>query len=355
MVELLDLIARGDAAAMEGYVAASFVPSPDGPRVDVLNLITGLHDRSRGIEGVTIECDGDAATARGRARLTEEPLALRVRVEAQPPYRVTAFQPVRATDPVAHEQAGPLTDPQLAAEVGAYVRRLADADCFSGVVLLARGDRPLLVTACGEASREYHVPNGPQTRFNLGSITKSFTAVAVLQLAERGRLSLDDPLGRFVPDFPDAESAKRVTVRQLLTHTSGLGDHVAAMARDPFRTRYRTVGRMLELVRGVPPMFEPGARWRYSNSGYLALGAVVEAAAGRDYYDYVRENVFAPAGMRDTDFVDLDLVHPDLACGYEKEFVGGRRRVVVLWCTPGSFARSVQPLALGARLSSKIG
>jgi CubicO group peptidase (beta-lactamase class C family) len=215
----------------------------------------------------------------------------------------------------------------LAAEVGRYVHKLADADAFAGVVLLARGDRPFFVTAVGQASREYGVPNRPDTRFNLGSITKTFTAVAVLQLAERGKLSLDDPLSKYLPDVPDPESARRITLRQLLTHTSGLGDHVNAMARDPFRTRYRTVGRMLELVRGVPPMFEPGTRWRYSNSGFLVLGAVIEKAAGQDYYEYVRENVFTRAGMADTDFCELDEVNGRLATGYTKAFHAGRPRV----------------------------
>jgi CubicO group peptidase (beta-lactamase class C family) len=326
VLELLDLVARGDAGVFEAYVGSAFARAPDGPPGDVLNVLAGLHDRTRGVDGVTIECTGAEATAQGLSKLTGEPVALRVRVEPRPPYRVTSFQPVRAAERVVAVAARP-SDDRLAAEVGAYTQRLADADCFSGVVLLAREGRPLLLNAYGEASREYRVPNAVDTRFNLGSITKSFTAVAVLQLAERGKLSLDDPVARFVPDVPDAESAKRITIRQLLTHTSGLGDHVNAMARDPFRTRYRTVGRMLDLVRGVPPMFEPGSRWRYSNSGYLALGAVVEAAGGRDYYDYVRENVFAPAGMRDTDFFDLDQVRCGLASGYEKEFVGGRRRL----------------------------
>jgi CubicO group peptidase (beta-lactamase class C family) len=145
-----------------------------------------------------------------------------------------------------------------------------------------------------------------------------FTAVAVLQLVEQGRVSLEDPVAKFVPDVPDAESARRITIRQLLTHTSGLGDHVNAMERDPFKTRYRTVDRMLELVRGVPPMFEPGTRWRYSNSGFLVLGKVIEAASGEDYYAYVRRHVFGPAGMVDTDHIELDRVNERVAVGYER-------------------------------------
>ena len=263
----------------------------------------------------------------GRGKLTEEPVALRVRVEAAPPYRVTSLALARPGPAAGAGRCdGRPTDAEAVAEIDRYVRRLADADAFSGVVLVARGGRPLLLRACGEANRDFGVPNRPCTRFNLGSITKTFTAVAVLQLAEPGRLSLDDPLAKFLADVPDPESAKKITVRQLLTHTSGLGDHTHAMARDPFRTRYRTVGRMAELVRGVPPVFQPGSRWRYSNSGFLVLGAAVEKAGGRDYYDYVRDNVFARAGMADTDFFDLDAVNGPLAVGYEKEFRGGRRR-----------------------------
>jgi len=326
--DVLTLVEKGDPAADAAFAEAYC--STDGfgmSAAEARDTIAELHERTRGLEEASVTATGPAeATAQGTTRLTEEELALRVRVESEPPHRVTAIERVRPT--ALHQDstaaAPPLSDARIADAVGAYAGKLADADAFSGVILLAREGRPFLLRAYGQANKDYAVPNRPDTRFNLGSVTKIFTAVAVLQLAERGQLSLDDPLARFLPDVPDPESAKRITIRHLLTHTAGLGDHVSAMSHDPFRARYRTVDRMVELVRGVPPLFEPGTRWRYSNSGFLLLGKVVEKACGQDYYDYVRQHVFGPAGMIDTDFCELDRVNERLAVGYEREFSGGR-------------------------------
>ena len=330
--EVLALVENGDPTAAAAFVAVRFTSDGFGmTAAEARDAIAELRERTRGLNQASVAATGPAeATAEGTTRLTEEEMALRVRVEPDPPHRITAVERVRPTArPAAPPHAStapasPLSDGQIADAVDAYVGRLADADAFSGVILLARQGRPFLLRAYGQANKDYAVPNRPDTRFDLGSVTKMFTAVAVLQLAERGKLSLDDPLSKFLPAVPDADSAKRITVRHLLTHTAGLGDHVGAMSRDPFRARYRTVDRMVELVRGVPPLFEPGTRWRYSNSGFLLLGRVVEKASGQDYYDYIREHVFGPAGMGDTDFCEVDRVNARLAIGYEREFSGGR-------------------------------
>jgi CubicO group peptidase (beta-lactamase class C family) len=336
--EVLALVDRGDATAAEAYVARH-VAAGDAAGMspgEALVRLAQLHDQTRGIDvadgAIRSSPTAAEASADGRARLTGEWTAVRVRVEPQPPYRVTSLARVRPSPapPADSDARRNRSDVELAAEVGAYADRLAAAGAFSGVVLLARvgGDEsPFFLHAYGQADKNLGVPVRPDTRFNLGSVTKVFTAVAVLQLAEQGRLSLDDPLAKYLSDVPDAESAKGITIRQLLTHTSGLGDHVNAMARDPFKARFRTIGPMLELVRGVPPLFEPGARWRYSNSGFLVLGAVIERASGEDYYGYVRRHVFAPAGMTDAAHVELDRVNERLAVGYQREYdaaAGGR-------------------------------
>jgi CubicO group peptidase (beta-lactamase class C family) len=323
--DLLDLLEDPDPAHAQAYVNTAFAAGGTAMAPgEALAALAELRYRTGGIESAAVESAGAEATASGRARLTEEWTALRVRVEPRRPHRVVHFGPARPpAAPPTHVRPRP-EHAQLASEVARYVSRLAEADAFSGVVLLARGDRPLLLRAWGQAEKGFGVANRTDTRFNLGSITKTFTAVSILQLAERGVLSLDDPLARFLPEVPDAASSKKITIRQLLTHTAGLGDHVNAMARDPFRTRYRTVGRMLELVRGTTPLFEPGTQWRYSNSGYLVLGNVIEKASGRDYYDYVRDNVFAPVGMNRTGYYELDRPNADLAAGYQVEFSGGR-------------------------------
>jgi CubicO group peptidase (beta-lactamase class C family) len=330
--EIVRLIDSGDRKAAEAYVRANYAPQLlDNSPAEHVNFLTETRERTGGLELASVAAEGGKsgaaggeATAQLRAVLTEEWVALRVRVEAEPLHRVTFVGRVRPTPPADDRPAVRMSDAAIAGAVGAYAEKLARADAFSGVVLLARGGEPFFLIVYGQANKDFRVPVRPDTRFSLGSVTKMFTAVAVLQLAEQGKLSLDDPLSKFCPDLPDAESARRITIRHLLTHTSGLGDHVSAMYRDPNRTRFRTVDRMLEFVRGVPPTFEPGSRWAYSNSGFLVLGKVIErASGGEDYYDYVRRHVFQAAGMADTDFPDVDRVNADLAVGYERVYARG--------------------------------
>lgn len=204
---------------------------------------------------------------------------------------------------------------------GAAARRLVERGCqagvFSGAVLVARGDEVLVEHACGLASRRYDVANTADTRFNLGSINKMFTAVAVMQLVEAGKVSLDAPLDRYLDDsWLPPEVSRAITVRQLLTHTSGLGSFVGREWDRSSRRLYRDLADYKPLVRGERPAFPPGADWSYSNTGPLLLGAVIERASGESYFDYMRRHVHAPAGMRDTDCWALDEPVPRLAMGY---------------------------------------
>ena len=126
--------------------------------------------------------------------------------------------------------------------------------------------------AFGEANKDFGVPNALDTKFNLGSMNKMFTAVTIGQLVEQGKLSYDDPLSKFLPDFPSAEAAKKVRIKHLLTHTSGLGSYFNDEFDRSSRARYRTVDEMLTLAKGETLAFEPGTRWSYSNTGMLVLG-----------------------------------------------------------------------------------
>ena len=127
-------------------------------------------------------------------------------------------------------------------------------------------------------------------------MNKMFTAVATLQLVEAGKLGLDDPIGKHLPDYPNKEVAEKVTVRHLLTHTGGTGDIFGAVFEQN-RLKLRRHGDYVKLYGSNLLGFEPGARFEYSNYGFVLLGAVIEAASGQSYYDYVREHVFRPAGM----------------------------------------------------------
>lgn len=192
---------------------------------------------------------------------------------------------------------------------GAFERFVADLaanDQFSGTVLLAHRGRPVLTLAHGMSNVDSSVPNRADTRFGLASITKVFTAVAILRLVAEGRVSLQEKLGTYVDGFP-AEIADEVAIHHLLTHTAGVGRSALNPPQPPGREEWDTVREVwegtLEFLRGLPRQpFPPGAEYRYSNDGFFVLGAVVEAVAGMPYYDYVREKVFRLAGMADTDF-----------------------------------------------------
>jgi CubicO group peptidase (beta-lactamase class C family) len=212
----------------------------------------------------------------------------------------------------------PLTRAGALAEIDRAIDRAAAEEAFSGVVLVAKDGAPVLTRTVGLADRAAGAPVRPDTKFNLGSINKTFTRLAVFQLAEAGKLGLDDPLVKHLPDYPNREVAAKVTLRQLLDMQSGMGDHFGprfdAMAKD----RLRGPADYLPLFADQPLEFEPGARRRYSNAGYIVLGLVVERVSGESYYDYVRRHVFAPAGMTSTDSWALDEVVPNRAVGYTR-------------------------------------
>ncbi|MHC4991541.1 MAG: serine hydrolase, partial [Planctomycetota bacterium] len=162
------------------------------------------------------------------------------------------------------------------------------------------------------------------TKFNIGSMNKMFTGVAICQLAEQGRLSFDDPIIKHLPDYPNREVAESVTIHHLLTHTSGMGSYWNDQWQARF-TQLRTVEDLLPLFVDDPIAFEPGARFQYSNAGPIVLGLIIERITGQSYYDYVREAICKPAGMVDTDCYEMDVPVPNLAMGYTNRRIDGAR------------------------------
>jgi CubicO group peptidase (beta-lactamase class C family) len=213
------------------------------------------------------------------------------------------------------------SDAELVAQLKAYVERLASRDVFSGTVLLAKKGVPLYQAAFGEANKDFGVKNTLDTKFNLGSMNKMFTAVSVMQLVEAGKLSLDDTLGKFLPAGamkPDVLA--KVRVKHLLSHTSGLGSYFTPEWDRQSRALWRSVNDWMALIKDDTLQFEPGTRWSYSNTGMLVLGKVIEVVTKQDYFTYVREHLYKPAGMMSTDAYQLDEVNKNLAVGYEPEF-----------------------------------
>jgi D-alanyl-D-alanine carboxypeptidase len=209
-------------------------------------------------------------------------------------------------------------DTALVAAVDAYCRKLSNSDEFSGVVMIARQGTPLYQKAFGQANKEKMMPNTPDTRFNLGSMNKSFTAVAVHQLAAQGKLSFSDTLKKFLPEYPNRDAATKVTVQQLLDMSSGIGDFFGERYQAASKQNIRSIRDYLPLFADKPLAFEPGTRRQYSNGGYIVLGAIIEKVSGMDYFAYVRQNIFLPAGMTASEWYEKDAQAPDIAIGYTR-------------------------------------
>lgn len=235
--------------------------------------------------------------------------------------RLAAIMGAPIDPEAAAELAGPpLSREEALARVRAALDELSRADRFSGVVLLAQDDRVVLQEARGLASREFAAANLTGTRFNLGSINKLFTQVAIGQLAEGGALSLDDTIGKFLPAYPNREAAAKVTVRQLLDMTSGIGDFFGKKYEDTPKDRIRTLEDYLPFFAAEPLLFAPGSQRRYSNGGYVVLGLIVAKASGQNYFDYVRDHIYAPAGMTATGSFEADVPVGNVASGYTRNW-----------------------------------
>jgi CubicO group peptidase (beta-lactamase class C family) len=216
-------------------------------------------------------------------------------------------------------QAPPTATPDLRPGdwkgLGAFVDSEAKQDRFSGVVLVARHGTVLLQKVEGFAHRGDGIPNTLDTRFNLASMGKLFTAVAIGQLVEQGKVGLDDPILKYLPEYKGQPGWDKVKVKHLLSHTAGFGSYWGPEF-DAKRADIRAVKDYFPLFTGKPLAFEPGTRWSYSNVGFIILGAIIEKASGEDYFDYIQKHIFDPAGMKDSGYFELDRDTPRLAEGY---------------------------------------
>lgn len=229
----------------------------------------------------------------------------------------------------------------LAARLDALVAAEVPADGPGAAVIVVQDGQVLLRKGYGKADLERDVPVSPEMVFRIGSITKQFTAVAVLQLVRDGKVRLDDPLSRFVPDFPGAAG---ITVEQLLTHTSGIKSYTNVPGFLAHVREDLTPSQIVDRVRAEPADFPPGTKWLYNNSGYVFLGMIIEKASGLSYADYLQQKLFTPLGLTHTRVGDENRIVPRRALGYEKGPDGTLRHAGYLSMT--------QPYAAGAIESS---
>lgn len=233
--------------------------------------------------------------------------------------------------------------------------QLSLPDDFSGVALVRQKDEVRFYQAAGRAA-----PNGEQLittsmRFRIGSLTKQFTAAAILRLQEQGKLKLTDPLARFRPDFPRAE---QITIHHLLSHSSGLSDYQQSDYRE-LKNHAAAYQSALAHVAKRKPRFAPGAKFEYNNAGYLLLGIVIEAASGQSWAEYLHREFFAPLQMHDTGYAENNADISNLAAGMTSK---GRSAETInyslAWSAGGLYSTAedlqgwVQALATGKVLSA---
>jgi CubicO group peptidase (beta-lactamase class C family) len=262
------------------------------------------------------------ATALFKNRLTGGWNALWFKLESQPPHRIVAIGPRKPNPPESIPRR--LSDKQIARELETFMQRLARVDAFSGAVALGKNGAVVFQGAYGQADRDTGVAATPDTKYHLASMSKMFTAVAIGQLVERGQLSFDDSLSKFIPQFPNEEAAKKIQIKHLLSHSAGLGMWWGPRYQESAKD-FRSVDEMLAWAAEdeKATQFEPGSQFKYSNTGFVVLGKVIEIVTGQSYYDYVREHIFKPAGMDDTDSFARDAARAKLATGYARTFDEG--------------------------------
>ncbi|MBO9689127.1 MAG: beta-lactamase family protein [Mitsuaria chitosanitabida] len=262
------------------------------------------------------------------------------------PFLAHAADPAATAPPGA--SPGPTATAALpdAAQVGAYVRKLFDdqklaADGPGVVVLVARGDQLLYQGTRGMASIELGVPLAPDQRFRIGSVTKQFASATLLKLIDQGRAQLDDPLSKYLPDYPKGDG---ITLRQLLNHTSGVKSYtgIPGYMNNPIRRQLDT-RQLIAEFKDQPVDFKPGERYAYNNSGYVLVGAVIEAITGKTWHQAIQEQVLAPAGLQQIVYPGEDRIVPRMAAGYSLDRDAG--------LTTAGLLSMTQPQAAGALVS----
>ena len=257
---------------------------------------------------------------------------------APPPNAMGGPRPPEIAEAKAIAQ--PKNDEELAAAIRKLATELAASGKFSGSILVAANEKILVDNAWGEADRKAKSPNKPETAFDTGSIGKLFTQIAILQLVEAGKLKLDDTIDKCLSDYPNHEVASKVTVRQLLLHSSGIPDFLEKMTPEMNLGSIRELKDFLPLFAQKPLEFAPGSANRYSNSGYIVLGLIVEKLSAENYYSYVKEKILDPAGMTHSGFFDREHLPSTVARSYE-----GDRDVTDLHPPRGSSAGGLQASA----------
>jgi len=211
----------------------------------------------------------------------------------------------------------PITPNEAIKELSKFVDKMTDEGVFSGTVLLAKDGKVLYAAARGMASKRFNVPNNLQTKFSLASMNKMFTATAILQLAEKNKISLTDKLSQYLDEsWLPKEISSKIEIQHLLTHASGLSSYFTDRFFESSKSQFVNLADFKPFIVTDTLKFEPGTDYKYSNNGMLLLGAVIESVTDEDYFEFIRRNIYLPANMINSDCYRMDEPVPNLAIGY---------------------------------------
>jgi CubicO group peptidase (beta-lactamase class C family) len=325
-VAVVKAVQAGNADALLELMYENWIPAErGGNRADRWPRIAAdLTERHAGLSIVGVDAAGPHELTISTEQSDEPSLQFIFEFETDAPYRVIQMgieagggggdDPQLPPPDLSEAQ----NDEALAEALDRWFTDLAKQEIFSGTALIARNGIPIFSGAWGLANRAWNAPNTLDTRFDLGSINKSFTKVAIAQLHAAGQLGFDDTIAEHLPDYPNQEVAHSVNIRHLLDHSAGLGDIFTEKYFNSSKALYRGPRDFFPLFASKEPEFAPGTRSSYSNAGFMVLGAIIESISGLAYDEYVAQNIFNPAGMKNAGFFAKYEPIPNVAVGYTR-------------------------------------
>lgn len=334
--EIMEVTEDGDGARVREYVTRNFTPSmqrtgPNDP--GIVPFLLGHKSSFGGFEVVQVIAAAEEQVVILVRPRNEASRWIRyiLKVEATPPHLIEGLFLMPASPGDIPEGPTSMTPAGAIAALSEEIDHAIAARGFSGVVLLAKDGETVLERIAGEADREHRVPVTLETKFGLASMNKMFTALAVGRLVEEGKLSWSDPVGKHLRGWLPSDVEDRTTVRQLLTHTAGLGDYLDQIERNPAIRDARTLAPYQDFARGADVRPLEDGHMQYSNLGYVVLGALIEAVSGMDYFEFIRREIYRPAGMTNSDTWCIDDIVPNRATGYIPPRAGAQPGVATEW------------------------
>lgn len=258
-------------------------------------------------------------------KLTESYVKIQIPVTDTVSLKINWFiatSAIMASD--SYDQAKKISEKEMLERINVCLAKMSEDDEFSGAIIIAKDGNPILKKAIGDASKSYQIKNNTDTKFNIASVGKIFTGIAIMQLAEQGNLSYEDTVSKYVgAEWLKPEIASAIQIKHLLTHTSGLGDYFQDAYAQTNVQVFRNLSDYKTLLADDELAFEPGTKFSYSNSGMILLGVIIENVSGMPYFDYLEKHIFLPAGMHNTGGFYKDRPVANRATGYTKVYENG--------------------------------